>query len=121
MCDPKPAPPPTPQPALLILCRDLLLGSRITATAQSAGVPFRVVRDASRLAGQVGQRLIVDLNQDGAIDAAAAWKAAGDGEVIGFISHVDSEAIARAREAGIDQVLARSQFLTRLPNLISSR
>ncbi len=64
----------SPPPSLLILCRDLLLGSKITAAAQSAGVSFKVIRDAGKLAGQVGRRLIVDLNQDGAIDAAAAWK-----------------------------------------------
>jgi hypothetical protein len=107
-------------PTLLILCRDLLLGSRITAAAQSAGVSFKVVRDAAKLADQPGERLIVDLNQDGAVDAAAAWKQAGAGEVIGFVSHVDADTIAAARQAGLDQVLARSQFVARLPALVTN-
>jgi hypothetical protein len=110
----------TPQPpTLLILCRDLLLGSRITAAAQSAGVSFRVVRDAAKLAGQAGRRLIVDLNQDGAVDAAAAWRSATGNEVIGFVSHVDGETISRARDAGLVHVLARSQFVAQLPQLMS--
>ena len=110
---------PTPSPTLLILCRDLLLGSRITAAAQSAGVPFRVVRDAAKLTGQEGRRLIVDLNQEGAADAAAAWKAATGGEVVGFVSHVDGATIQQARGAGLDQVMARSAFVDQLPRLVA--
>jgi hypothetical protein len=108
-------------PALLILCRDLLLGSRITAAAQAAGVSFKVVRDAAKLAGQSGERLIVDLNQEGAIDAAAAWKAAGGGEVVGFVSHVDAGTIERAKAAGLDQIMARSAFVQELPALVGVR
>ncbi len=118
MSDPLSPPPATPTPSLLILCRDLLLGSRITAAAQSAGVAFTVVRDAAKLAGQAGERLIVDLNQDGAIDAAAAWKNAAGGEVIGFVSHLDAGTIQRAREAGLDQVVPRSVFAQRLPDMV---
>ena len=114
-------PAPTP-PALLILCRDLLLGSRITAAAQAAGVPFKVVRDATKLSGQVGQRLIVDLNQDGAVAAAAAWNAATSGaDVVGFVSHVDAATIQRARDAGLDQVLPRSRFVEELAQLVRPR
>ena len=117
--DAQPTPPP---PTLLILCRDLLLGSRITAAAQSAGVPFKVVRDAAKLPGQVGERLIVDLNQEGAVDAAAAWKATTSGaDVIGFVSHVDAATIQRARNAGLDQVLSRSRFVEALDQLVRHR
>ncbi len=105
-------------PTLLILCRDLLLGSRITAAAQSGGVSFRVVRDPAKLAAQAGARLIVDLNQEGAIDAAAAWKAAGSREVVGFVSHLDAATIQRARQAGLDHVMARSAFVEHLPSIV---
>jgi hypothetical protein len=115
MPDETPAPP-----TLLILCRDLLLGSRITATAQSAGVSYKVIRDAAKLAGQAGQRLIVDLNQDGAIDAAATWKGANSGEAIGFVSHVDAATIQRARAAGLDRVMPRSQFVEQLPAILQA-
>jgi hypothetical protein len=108
-----------PAPTLLILCRDLLLGSKITAAAQSAGVAYRVVRDAGKLEGLTGERLIVDLNQDGALDAAAGWKRAGGAEVIGFVSHVDAETIGRARAAGLDQILPRSRFVADLPHLVT--
>jgi 2-methylaconitate cis-trans-isomerase PrpF len=112
-------PEPSAEPPLLILCRDLLMGSKITAAAQSAGVPFRVVRDAAKLVGQQGRRLIVDLNQDGAVEAAAEWKRAAGAEVVGFVSHVDAGTIARAREAGLDQVMPRSRFVEQLPGILS--
>ena len=105
--------------ALVILCRDLLLGSRITGAAQSAGTMFKVVRDAANLHGQSGRRLIVDLNQDGAVDAAAAWKVTNpEADVIGFVSHVDAQTIQRARAAGLTHVLARSAFVDQLPQFV---
>jgi hypothetical protein len=41
-------------------------------------------------------------------------------KTLGFVSHVDSDAIAAAREAGIDEVLARSAFADRLGDILSS-
>jgi hypothetical protein len=113
MSDPNPAGEP-----ILVLVRDLMFSSRITATARAGNVPVVVVRDAAQLAGRTGRRLIVDLNQDGAIDAAVAWKTSSGGDVIGFVSHVDGPTIARAREAGIDRVMPRSRFVEELPALL---
>ena len=110
---------PHPQPAVLVLVRDLLFASRISSAAQALGVPIRIVRDPNQLPGQTGSLVIVDLNQPGALDAAAAWKAASGGRVIGFVSHVDAPTIARAREMGLDQVLARSAFAGNLPGLLA--
>ena len=39
--------------------------------------------------------------------------------VVGFVSHVQSELIAEAREAGIDEVMARSAFVAKLPALVA--
>lgn len=104
----------------IALVRDLIFASRITATAASAGVYVKLVRDPAALAGQPGRRLIVDLNLDGAIDAARAWKDANDGgEVVGFVSHVDTATIDRARAAGVDRVLARSRFVELLGELLT--
>jgi hypothetical protein len=38
--------------------------------------------------------------------------------VVGFLSHVDKKLAEEAREAGVDRVLARSQFSETLPDLI---
>ena len=100
------------------MVRDLLFASKISAAAQQAGVAFKVIRDPAKLAGENGDRLIVDLNQPAALEAAAQWKTESNGRVIGFVSHVDRETIDRASELGIDQVLPRSQFVARLPELL---
>lgn len=116
---PMPDNPPLP---VLALVRDLIFASRITATASASKVEVRLVRDPGRLAGVPGRRLIVDLNLPGAIEAAADWARAAPGaggEVVGFVSHVDTNTIARARAAGIPKVLARSRFVELLPELLS--
>lgn len=110
---------PTASP-VLVLVRDLLFSGRIGATARAIGAPVTLLRDPAALAGKSAHRLIVDLNQPGALEAAIAWHQAGGGEVVGFVSHVDADTIARARAGGIDRVLPRSQFVNVLPGLLRS-
>jgi hypothetical protein len=62
--------------------------------------------------------LLADLNLEGSIEAAAAWRKTTGKPVFGFVSHVDSDTISKAKQAGIDHVLARSQFVRLLPGLI---
>lgn len=104
--------------SVLVLVRDLIFSSRITATAKAEGVSVVTIREPAQLAGRTGTRLIVDLNQAGAIEASADWARSSGGEVIGFVSHVDSETIVRAREAGITRVMPRSRFVEQLPQLL---
>jgi hypothetical protein len=112
---------PTDSPAVVVLVRDLILGSRISAAAKATGVATTTVRDPARLASAGGDRLIVDLNLEGAILAAADWKAAQPGRhVLGFVSHVDVDTIKSARERGIDRVLARGRFVELLPTLLAA-
>lgn len=105
---------------IIILVRDLLFQSRITAAAKAARQVYVVVRDASKLPDTPGRLLIADLNQEGAIEAAQAWKLAPGRKAIGFVSHVDTERIQAARAAGFDTVLPRSAFVVQLPALLSS-
>ena len=107
----------TEHPSVLLLCRDLMFLSKVTATARAAGVAVQVVRDPTMLPA-VGTRLFVDLNQEGALEAAAAWKGQTGGQVVGFVSHVDTEAINRAKQAGLDQALPRSRFTADLERLL---
>jgi hypothetical protein len=108
-------------PLVLVLVRDLLLGSRVTAAARSAGVESRIVREPASLGQASANRLVVDLNLPGALEAAIEWKNAdssGRRQVFGFVSHVDVEMIRAARAAGIDQVLPRSALADKLPALL---
>ena len=110
---------PTPSTALVILVRDLLLGSKIFAAAKASGLAHVAVRDPARLPGIQGRRLIVDLNLDGAIPAAAAWRNAETGRsVIGFVAHVDAETVRQARDQGIERVVARGTFFQSLPEML---
>ena len=103
----------------LVLVRDLMFASKISATAKAGGIEIEMLRDPATLSDRIGRRLIVDLNQPGAIEAAGAWKAGEQGrQVVGFVSHTDAQTIARARSAGIDQVMARSQFVASIDALL---
>lgn len=102
---------------ILLLCRDLMFVSKVTATARAQGVTVQVVRDPAQLPQQ-GTKLLVDLNQAGAIEAASAWRVASGGRVIGFVSHVDTQTIERARAAGLDEVLPRSRFSAMLEQIV---
>lgn len=92
------------------LVRDLLFSSKITASAKSAGVGLKVVRDPAKLDQIDADRLVVDLNAPGHLEAAVAWKARTGGHVTGFASHVAADAIAEARRLGIDRVLSNGGF-----------
>jgi hypothetical protein len=104
--------------SILVLCRDLLFVSKITATAQALDVPVKVVRDPAGLFAAQGKRLIVDLNQAGFLDAAAEWKARTRGHVTGFVAHTDEATIARASELGLDQVMTKGAFTARLEHVL---
>jgi hypothetical protein len=104
---------PDPAVPILVLCRDLMFASKIRGAAAAAGdgVKIQLLRDPAQLEGLDGAALIVDLGQDGALDAGAQWKSAHPTvRAIGFVSHVDTATIAAAKAAGFDDVLTRGQF-----------
>jgi hypothetical protein len=115
-----PASNPSPLPVVALI-RDLMFSSKVSATARAVGREVRIVRDAAQLATEKGTALIVDLALPGAIDAAAAWKQAFHGETIGFAAHVDTPTIAAAKAGGIDLVMTRGSFTSRLESLLKSR
>ena|SRR5579871_5769116 len=107
----------TPLP-VLALVKDLMFSSKITGTARALGKQVQVIRDPAHLTTQPGRMLLVDLNQPGAIEAAAKWRESNlTIPVVGFVSHVDTETIEKARSAGL-QVMARSGFVEALPSLL---
>src|SRR5205814_9274327 len=103
---------------ILVLVRDLMFSSRILAEAKAVGRAAKVVRDLTQLIDEPGERLILDLNQSGTLEAAIAWKQKQGGATIGFVAHTDTEIGCRARESGIDQVVTRGQFVSMLPQLL---
>lgn len=111
-------PDPAPR-TVLALVRDLIFASKISASARAAKVECRILRDPALLQGQSGDLLLVDLNEPGAIEAAADWQRSTSCPAIGFVSHVDAETINRARAAGLTKVMARSGFVEALSSIMS--
>jgi hypothetical protein len=105
-------------PRVFALVRDLMFASRIFASARTQGLSVKIVRTAAALEQVAGQRLIVDLAEPGAINAAVAWKQRSGGQTVGFVSHIDQQTIADARQAGIDRILSRGGFTAQLDRLI---
>jgi hypothetical protein len=91
---------------------DLMDRSRLSA----AGEVTFVSRASDLAAAATGATLVVvDLSRPGALDAVASVGA----PVIGFAPHVEDELLAAGLAAGCDQVLPRSAFFRRLPELLA--
>ncbi|HEX3623664.1 MAG TPA: hypothetical protein VHT97_15220 [Acidimicrobiales bacterium] len=66
-------------------------------------------------AGEAADVLVVDLTRPGVVDVLT--ELAGR-RVIGFANHTSRDVMAAARAAGCEQVLARSEFFSRLDELL---
>jgi DNA-binding NarL/FixJ family response regulator len=112
---------------VLALAADMIFTAKIRATGDAVGVPVLMARNAIQLlelAGTSAPRLIlVDLDTRG-LDISATIAdvkaAAPESRLLGFVSHVNTDAIRQARDAGADQVLARSAFTQQLPDILKS-
>jgi CheY-like chemotaxis protein len=116
----------------MIFCAvdDLMFSSKLRTTASQTGVPIRFVRSAEALLAAARQEkpalVILDLNADRLqpLDMVAALRAApdlADIRTVGFVSHVQADRVTAARAAGVDEVMARSAFVTQLPELLRGR
>jgi CheY-like chemotaxis protein len=115
----------------MILCAidDLIFSIKISTAAKQLGVSIYFERMRDRVLPTIREKLpslvIFDLNSSrlDPMTVIAAMKT--DPELrsvktLGYVSHVDSDAIAAARRAGIDQVLARSAFTAQLGTILKS-
>jgi CheY-like chemotaxis protein len=109
----------------LLLSDDLLFRSRITGTAVQLGLTVHTVRTAAELLVQAPQLqptcVLLDLHNPGLqiAETVAALKAhTPPPTIIAYGSHVDTATLKRAREAGCDRVLPRSQFVAELPDAL---
>ena len=98
---------------------DLFFSSKISATARETGAEIVFCRSAA-VAPRDADRICIDLNA-GSFDAIAeirALKASHPAPVIAYLSHVQTALQRQAQEAGADEVLPRSLFVQRLPELL---
>ena len=115
----------------MIVCAidDLLFSIKIKDAAKHLGVELYFERSADRIVDTVRDKqpslVIFDLNSArmapmDAITAIKADPALASVRTLGYVSHVDSATIAAARQAGVDDVLARSAFAARLGEILTT-
>ena len=107
---------------------DLIFSIKISTAARQLGVPMYFERLQQNVLQTIRDKqpslVIFDLNSGrlAPIETIAVMKNEPDLQAIrtlGYVAHVDSETIDKARAAGIDQVLARSAFSERLGEILT--
>lgn len=115
----------------MVMCvvDDLLFSVKISTAAKALDVETYFERAADAVLPRIREKkpalVIFDLNSSKLrpMDAIAAMK--GDPELktiptLGYVSHVQTATIEAARQAGVDQVLARSAFAERLGEILTN-
>jgi PleD family two-component response regulator len=112
---------------ILAAVEDLMFASKIAAAAKQLGVQVVFARTSDEVLQQVRTlrpRLVIfDLNgrRTEPLATVAAIKSDVDLakiRTIGFVSHVQAELIESARQAGVDEVMARSAFSAKLGEIL---
>ncbi len=115
---------------VLALVDDLMFRSKIKSAAARLGIEVSFASSRGAAVAAIGSArptlLIADLNNRQADPLAVITAIKQDHElagtrVVGFVSHVDTATIDGARAAGADEVLARSAFAARLPDILLGR
>jgi DNA-binding NarL/FixJ family response regulator len=111
---------------ILAAVEDLFFLSKIQETAKRLGIAVALAdprKLREQLVGTPARAVILDLNHRSgvAVEALRALKsdsATAGTPVLGFLSHVQTDLAAAARDAGCDILLARSAFSQQLPQLL---
>ena len=104
--------------------------SKIKATAGRLGVAVVFARSSDAALDQMRNSapslVILDLNSArtdplGIVTAMKREPALASIPTVGFVSHVQTDLIDAARQAGVGDVMARSAFTARLPDILLGR
>ena len=113
---------------ILAILDDLMFTSKIKTAAGQLGVPISFARSAQAaladMRAQTPALVIFDLNNPrtdplGTVGMMKSDPALAGIPTVGFASHVQTDVIEAARRAGVDEVLARSTFTQRLPEILA--
>jgi DNA-binding NarL/FixJ family response regulator len=113
---------------ILAAVDDLLFSSKIRTTAKLSGVDLTFARTPDAIIAQARELkpslIIFDLNCAKADPINTLTALEADPELapirtIGFVSHVDASTIHAARQAGCDEVMARSAFAGNLAQILT--
>lgn len=115
----------------MIVCvlDDLIFSIKIRTAAKALGVDVYFERSPDNVLPTVREKrpalVIVDLNSARMRPTETIAALKRDPElklipILGYVAHVDAATITAARDAGIDQVLARSAFTERLGEILAA-
>lgn len=112
---------------ILAVLDDLMFTSKIKTTATQLGVTVAFARSSQAaleaMRASAPSLVILDLNSPrvdplGTVAAMRQDDALARIPTLGFVSHVQTELIDAARQAGVGEVLARSAFTMRLADIL---
>lgn len=114
----------------MILCAvdDLMFSIKISTAAKALGAEVFFERSPEQVIPRIREKIpglvILDLNSTKLrpLEVIAQLKADAtlcDIPTIGYVSHVQTDVIKAARNAGIDEVLARSAFVEQLGDILT--
>jgi PleD family two-component response regulator len=113
---------------ILAILDDLLFTSKMRSTAKQTGTTLGVARtrDAALAEMRANRPAMVIFDLDnprtdplGIVADMKGDPALADIPTVGFVSHVHTELIDAARKAGVSEVMARSMFAERLPQILA--
>ena len=114
---------------ILAVLDDLMFTSKIKTTAAQLGIAVTFSRSADHAIAEMKRAapalVILDLNGTRVhpLSIVAAMKrdaSLSTVRIVGFVSHVQTDVIQAARQAGVSDVMARSAFTEQLPVLLKS-
>jgi CheY-like chemotaxis protein len=106
---------------VVAIVTDLFFQSRISAAGTHAGKRVRFITNGDAL-GDLQDYAVALVDLDATLDVPEAirrLKSLPGGPIIAFGPHVDTAARKAAKAAGADRVLAKSKFVTDLPEIMT--
>jgi PleD family two-component response regulator len=113
---------------VLAIVDDLMFASKIRSTAAQLGVPVTFARSSASALASVRDTapslVILDLNNPrtdplGTVAVLKADAATSAIRTVGYVSHAQTDLIEAARQAGVDEVMARSAFTAKLADILA--
>lgn len=104
-----------------------MFSSKMKTAATQLGVPLTFARSSAAALAEMRKNaptlVILDLNNPrtdplGIVSAMQADPALSTIPTVGYVSHVDTDVINAARQAGVTEVLARSAFTMQLADIL---
>jgi len=114
---------------VLAIVDDLMFASKIKTAARQLGVTVAFARSSAdalaAMRANTPALVILDLNNPrtdplGTVAEMKRDPATASIRTLGYVSHVETDLIEAARQAGVDEVMARSAFTTKLAEILTA-